>query len=325
MLEEASGSASEAMPPSSSPEIAPKPHVSEQRRVRVARSVQIFNLLAVILPFLGLFAAGLLLWGGGFSWVELVLLLVMYLITGLGITVGYHRLFTHRSFETSRVMQFIIAVSGSMAVQGPLLRWVAVHRRHHQFSDRPDDPHSPHHQGQGFLGMIKGLWHSHLGWLFRPDPPQLARYVTDLRQSKALRVASNLFPVWVLAGLLIPAVLGGLLTWTWMGVLSGLVWGGLVRIFAVHHVTWSINSVCHIWGRQPYRCQDESRDNFIFGVLGLGEGWHHSHHTFPTSARHGLRWWQFDASYYCIKVLSFLGLAWNVKVPTRQAQRALRS
>jgi stearoyl-CoA desaturase (delta-9 desaturase) len=200
-----------------------------------------------------------------------------------------------------------------------------MHRRHHQFSDRPDDPHSPHHQGKGILGLLRGIWHSHLGWLFQPDPPNLSRYVGDLRQSKALRVVSNLFPLWVVIGLLIPAVLGGLLTRTWMGVLSGLIWGGLVRIFFVHHVTWSINSVCHLWGRQPYRSHDESRDNFIFGILGMGEGWHHSHHAFPTSARHGLRWWQIDVSYYVIRALSWLGLAWNVKVPTRQAQRALRS
>jgi stearoyl-CoA desaturase (Delta-9 desaturase) len=331
MLESTPGLAAEELGSSSvstSSSVAAQSEASTalaEKRARVSLNMQIVNLVAVILPFLGLFAAGIFLWGRGFSWVDLGLLMTMYILTALGITVGYHRLFTHRAFETNRVVQFVIGIFGSMAVQGPLLKWVAMHRRHHQFSDKPDDPHSPHHQGNGILGLLKGIWHSHLGWLFQPDPPNLSRYVGDLRQSKGLRVVSKLFPLWVMVGLLIPAVLGGLLTRTWMGVLSGLVWGGLVRIFFVHHVTWSINSVCHLWGRQAYRSHDESRDNFIFGILGMGEGWHHSHHAFPTSARHGLRWWQIDMSYYFIRLLSLIGLAWNVKVPTRQAQRALRS
>jgi len=211
-----------------------------------------------------------------------------------------------------------------MAVQGPLLKWVATHRRHHQYSDRQEDPHSPHHHGQGVLGLLRGAWHAHLGWLFHPEPPDLDRYIKDLHQSRMLRMVNALFPVWVAAGLLIPAVLGGLLTKTWVGVGSGLVWGGLVRIFVVHHVTWSINSVCHLWGRRPYRSDDQSRDNVVFGFLGLGEGWHHTHHAFPTSARHGLRWWQLDLSYWVIKALALLGLAWNVKVPTKKAQAAQR-
>jgi stearoyl-CoA desaturase (delta-9 desaturase) len=260
--------------------------------------------------------------GLGFSWIDVGLLLGMYILTVLGITVGFHRLFTHRSFEAASVVQFILAVLGSMAVQGPLLKWVALHRRHHQYSDRPEDPHSPHHQGQGLLGLLRGLWHAHLGWMFEPDPPNLDRYVRDLHQSRHLWVASKLFLGWVTLGLVIPGVLGGVLTGTWAGVWSALVWGGLVRVFFVHHVTWSINSICHLWGRRPYRSQDQSRDNVVFGVLGLGEGWHHTHHTFPTSARHGLRWWQLDVSYWVIRALALLGLAWNVKVPTKEAQVA---
>jgi stearoyl-CoA desaturase (delta-9 desaturase) len=277
------------------------------------------NFTAVIVPFLGLAAAIVLLWGRGFRWVELGLLLGMYLLTALGITVGFHRLFTHRSFETNRVIQFILAVLGSMAVQGPLLKWVAMHRRHHQHSDQPDDPHSPYHQGRGILGMLRGVWHAHLGWVFQPDPPNLFRYVKDLHQRISVRVASALFPVWVALGLLLPAVVGGLLTGTWMGALVGLIWGGLVRIFLVHHVTWSVNSICHLWGRRPYPCEDQSRNNFVIGVLALGEGWHNNHHAFPSSARHGLRWWQIDVSYWFIRGLALLGLAWKVKLPAHQA------
>jgi stearoyl-CoA desaturase (Delta-9 desaturase) len=292
--------------------------------VRISLGMWLASLVAVVVPLLGLVAAVLFLWGRGFSWVDLGLLLGMYALTAFGITVGYHRLFTHRSFETNRVIQFLLGVFGSMAVEGPLLKWVAMHRRHHQHSDKPDDPHSPYHQGRGILGLLRGVWHAHLGWVFDPDPPDLDRYVKDLRQSGRLCTVSALFLLWVAIGLLIPAVLGGLLTGSWTGALFGLVWGGLVRIFLVHHVTWSINSVCHLWGQRPYRSNDQSRDNFVFGVLGLGEGWHNTHHAFPTSARHGLRWWQIDVSYWVIRVLALLGLAWNVKVPGKQAQAARR-
>jgi stearoyl-CoA desaturase (delta-9 desaturase) len=275
-------------------------------------------LIAVIVPFLGLVAAVTLLWGRGMSWVELGLLLGMYVLTGLGITVGYHRLFTHRSFETQGAVKFILAALGSMAFQGPLLEWVALHRLHHQHSDAPDDPHSPHHQGRGLFGLLRGMWHAHMGWFLTSGAQNLSHYVQDLRQSAAVRVANALFPVWVLAGLLIPAGLGGLLTGTWMGALFGLLWGGLARIFLVHHVTWSVNSVCHLWGRRPYPGADHSRNNLVFGVLALGEGWHNNHHAFPTSARHGLHWWQVDVSYLVIRGLALLGLAWQVKLPAPQ-------
>jgi stearoyl-CoA desaturase (delta-9 desaturase) len=239
----------------------------------------------------------------------------MYVATGLGITVGFHRLFTHRAFETSRVLQFILAVLGSMAVQGPLLKWVAIHRRHHQFSDTHDDPHSPHHQGNGIGGLLKGVWHSHVGWVFQPEPANMRRYIPDLSQRTTLRITSALFPLWVIVGLMVPTVIGGLLAWSWTGAFFGLVWGGLARIFLVHHVTWSVNSVCHIWGRQPFRVHDHSRNNFFFGILAFGEGWHNNHHAFPTSARHGLHWWQIDVSYWCIRALAMCGLVWNVTTP----------
>ena len=282
----------------------------------ISMTVRISNLAAIILPFVSLIVAIALLWGWGFSWLHLFLLLGMYLITGTGITVGFHRLLTHRAFETTRPVKFILAVLGSMAVQGTVFQWVATHRRHHQHSDEMEDPHSPHLHGHGIRGLFRGLWHSHMGWLFRADTPNLFRYVGDLQQDGLMRKASALFPLWVVVGLIIPTVAGGLISQSWTGALLGFVWGGLVRIFFVHHVTWSVNSVCHVWGSRPFRCEDESRNNFVVGILAWGEGWHNNHHAFPTSARHGLRWWQIDMSYAVIRVLAWLGLAWNIRLPS---------
>jgi stearoyl-CoA desaturase (delta-9 desaturase) len=292
---------------------------------RLSAGEWLTNFLAVLLPFLGLGAAALFFWGWGFSWVDLGLLLGMYFLTAVGITVGYHRLFVHRSFQACGAVRVVLGALGSMAVEGPLLKWVAQHRRHHQHSDRPGDPHSPHLHGRGALGLLRGLWHAHLGWVFQADPPDLDRYARDVSQDRVMRVVSGLQPLWIALGLALPALLGGLITLSWAGVWTGLLWGGLARVFLVHHVTWSINSVCHLWGTRPFRSHDESRNNFLFGILGLGEGWHNTHHAFPTSARHGLRWWQFDVSYWVIRALALAGLAWDVKVPSRQAQERERS
>jgi stearoyl-CoA desaturase (delta-9 desaturase) len=290
--------------------------VAKEAKVgRISAGQRVISLTFVIGPFVGLLAAVVLSWGWGFTWVELTVLAVMYILTALGITVGYHRLFSHRAFETHRVVQVILTVLGAMAFQGSVFRWVAVHRRHHQYSDQYGDPHSPHLHGGSILDLLRGTWHAHIGWMFAPDPPDLLRYVTDLRQDRLLRVLNALFPVCVAAGMLIPAVLGGLLTGTWMGALLGLMWGGIARTFLLHHVTWSINSVCHLWGGRPYAVDDESRNNFVFGILAMGEGWHNNHHAFQNSARHGLRWWQIDVSYWVIRGLALLGLAWRIKLP----------
>jgi stearoyl-CoA desaturase (delta-9 desaturase) len=241
----------------------------------------------------------------------------MTIFPGFGITVGFHRLFTHRSFETNKMVECFLAICGSMAVQGPLLQWVATHRRHHQFSDHEGDPHSPHHHGSGAWGVLRGLWHAHIGWFFQPDPPNLLRYVKDLRQSRSMRWVSGLFPLWVLVGLVIPTLLGWLIMGGWSGALLGFIWGGLVRVFINHHVTWSVNSVCHLWGYQSYPSDDHSKNNVFVGVIGLGEGWHNNHHAFPTSARHGLKWWELDLSWWFIRGLMLLGLARAVKLPAR--------
>jgi stearoyl-CoA desaturase (Delta-9 desaturase) len=290
-------------------------------RLPLSAGMKTANCLAVLLPFLGLAAAPFFVWGWGFGWTDLGLLLGLYLLSAFGITVGFHRLFTHRSFETNSIVKFVLAACGSMAVQGPLLKWVAIHRIHHQHSDAPDDPHSPHQHDGGLWGLLCGMWHAHMGWFFQPDPVDLPGYVADLRKSRALRAANALFPVWVVIGLLIPAVLGGLLTMSWAGVWTGVIWGGFVRIFIVHHVTWSVNSACHLWGSRTYPNADESRDNLLFGVLAMGEGWHNSHHAFPTSARHGLKWWQIDVSYWVIRGLVLVGLAWNMRLPPPQMNK----
>jgi stearoyl-CoA desaturase (delta-9 desaturase) len=299
---------------------APAP--AEQPRASLA--TRVVTLLAVVLPFLGLVAAVVLLWGPGFSWLHLGLLLGMYALTAVGVTVGYHRLFTHKSFETTKPMKFVFAALGAMAFEGPVLKWVAMHRRHHQHSDRADDPHSPHHHGSGLRGLLAGAWHAHVGWVFGPDPADLPRYAGDLAKERVLRVVSRTWLLWAAVGLLIPALLGGLLTLSWAGALLGLIWGGLARVFLVHHVTWSVNSVCHLWGTRPFASRDQSRNNAVFGVLALGEGWHNNHHAFPTSARHGLRWWEFDASYWLIRGLAAVGLAWKVRVPAADAVSAKR-
>lgn len=287
--------------------------------------VKLATFFVIVLPFIGLLVAMIGMWGWGFHWVELGLFGVMYLLTGLGITVGFHRLFTHKSFETPAAIKFIFGVLGSMAVQGSLFQWVAFHRSHHQHSDKADDPHSPHLHGDTFMGMVRGFWFSHMGWFFRPFPQEMMRYVKDLNQSPMLRQVSNLFFVWVAIGLIIPAVVGFFLIGGWLGALLGLLWGGFVRIFFVHHVTWSINSVCHLWGFQTYDSNDESRNNFLFGLLGLGEGWHNNHHAFPTSARHGLKWWQIDISYYVIKGLELVGLASKVRLPSAAESKEIKA
>lgn len=291
----------------------------------ISFTARIATLAAILLPLIGLLFAILFFWGKAFSWIDLGLLIGMYFATTLGITVGFHRLFVHRSFETTEWIKVTLAILGSMAIQGDLITWVGLHRKHHQHADTAQDPHSPHHHGETIVGWIKGYWHAHIGWLFDPTPADLERYVKDLLKDKALRRVSKLFPLWIAVSLLLPALIGGIVSQTWLGFWGGLIWGGLVRILLVHHVTWSVNSACHIWGEQTYASDDMSRDNLLFGILALGEGWHNTHHAFPSSARHGLRWFQPDVSYLVIRALGAMGLAWNIKVPTENMQEKRRA
>ncbi len=286
----------------------------------VDRRLRIVNLIAVIAPFVGLVVAIALTWGSAFNWTQFWILIGMMYSTSIGITVGYHRLFTHQSFKTSAPIRYILAVLGSMAVQGAVIEWCGAHRRHHQHSDHEDDPHSPHIHGgvtwgSGIRATLHGFYHSHVGWLFERRLKGLGRYTRDLRSDPVVCAANSQFYYWALAGLALPALLGGLFSMSFYGALLGLLWGGLVRILIVHHITWSVNSVCHLWGTSPFRTNDQSRNNPIVGFFALGEGWHNNHHAFPTSARHGLHWWQIDPSYVFIQMLKWTGLAWNVRVP----------
>jgi stearoyl-CoA desaturase (delta-9 desaturase) len=299
-------------------------HTGASTRALASFRIRLINFLAVTIPFVGLLVAVALLWGVAFDWVYLALLVGMVFATGLGITIGYHRLFTHRSFDTPRTIQHALAIMGSMAVEGPLLEWVATHRKHHQHSDGDDDPHSPHGHGETLRGILRGFVHAHFGWLFLRRARDITRYSADLRRDEGIRRTSDLFVLWVVLGLVLPAAIAGLVTWSWTGVLLGFLWGGLVRVFVVHHITWSINSVCHIWGARPFAAGDESRNNVVFGVLGFGEGWHNNHHAFPTSARHGLFWWQFDLSYAIIRLMGLVGLARKIKIPTPERMAAKR-
>jgi stearoyl-CoA desaturase (Delta-9 desaturase) len=281
----------------------------------------------VVTPFIGLIAAIVLLWGAGVGWTQILLLIGFYSFTILGVTIGFHRMFTHRALEGGPTLRFILAVAGSMSAQGPVIEWCALHRAHHKHSDRDGDPHSPHLQGHGIIGLLKGMWHSHVGWLFSSEPAANPAAVADLMADPVLLFVDRFFWVWMLAGWIIPGMIAGLLLHSWTGALTGVIWGGLVRTFLLHHVTWSINSVCHVWGTQPFSLRDQSRNNALFGVLAFGEGWHNNHHAFPTSARHGLHWWQMDLTWWTIRLLEKLRLVWNVRVPSSSAidaRRALR-
>jgi stearoyl-CoA desaturase (delta-9 desaturase) len=282
--------------------------------------------IAVAAPLLALTAAGILAWGGTLHWQDLVVFGALYLLSGLGITLGYHRLFTHRSFKTTRALRALFAILGSMAVQGAVIEWAATHRQHHVHSDEAGDPHSPHAHGHtGWRGALWGLFYAHLGWVFRGhDRANPARYARDLLADRDMRLISRAFPLWVLAGLGLAFGLGVALTGTVAGGLTGLLWGGGVRIFVVHHATFSINSLCHFFGRKPFQTGDESRNLAWLAPITFGEAWHNNHHAFPTSARHGLGRLQFDPTAAVIGLLERCHLAWDVVriAPERQLAKA---
>lgn len=291
--------------------------------------LRIVNLIAVIVPPLGLIAAMIVSWGSVFDWTQLWIFVGMMYATSIGITVGYHRLFTHQSFKTPAAMRYILGALGSMAVQGAVIEWCGAHRRHHQHSDDEEDPHSPHCHGDvtcgaGIMATVRGFYHAHVGWLFCERLKGMGRYTPDLRADPVTAAVNRQFYWLALSGLVIPAVLGGVLTLSLKGALLGFLWGGLVRILVVHHITWSVNSVCHLWGTRPYRTGDHSRNNPIVGFFALGEGWHNNHHAFPTSARHGLHWYQIDPSYLFIRFLALVGLARDIRVPSKERLAAKR-
>jgi stearoyl-CoA desaturase (Delta-9 desaturase) len=276
---------------------------------------------AVIVPFLAFVAAVVLCWGGLVSGRDLAIFAVMYLLVGFGVTVGFHRLLTHRAFDAPTPVRATLAALGSMSLQGAVIHWVADHRKHHTFTDEEGDPHSPHtHEAEGWRGVLKGLWHSHTGWLFdRSRRTEVRRFAPDLLKDPAIRFVDRWFLGWVALGLVLPFAAGLALSGGSLAAgLSAVLWGGLVRIFLLHHATWSVNSICHMYGSRPFAIEDESRNNAAVALVTLGEGWHHNHHAFPTSARHGLHRLQLDPTYAVIRAMEGVGLARNVRRPGPQ-------
>jgi stearoyl-CoA desaturase (delta-9 desaturase) len=290
----------------------------DARRIRQQK----LSVLALTLgPLVGLGIAVAVLWGHGLATSDVVAFVVMYLVSILGVTVGFHRMLTHAGFDTSPVVRNTWAVLGSLSVEGSPIGWVADHRRHHAHSDQEGDPHSPHLEDEDtLLGTMRGLWHAHVGWmLHRTHDSDPARWAPDLLKLRGIVVISKLFPWFIVATLALPALIGYAITGTAMGAFTGFLWGGPVRLLVAHHVTWSTNSICHFFGSRPYDSGDHSTNNWALSILSMGESWHNNHHAFPSSAVHGLRWWQVDISAMVIRSMQALRLVHNVRTPSAGA------
>ena len=281
------------------------------------------NLGAAIVPLLAVITTAILSWNHILHWSDVAIFAAMYLIAGFGVTIGFHRLLTHRSFATSKPVEYLFAAMGSMSVQGPVISWVSDHRKHHAHADEEGDPHSPHvGGGEGLRGLI----HAHFGWLISEQGlARKRKYAADLMDDPGMRRINKAFPWIVVAGLAAPALAGYLVTGRVTGALTGLLWGGLVRVFFIHHVTWSINSVCHFLGRRRFNIKDHSTNVFWLALPTLGEAWHHNHHAFPRSAVHGMGRRELDPSAGVIRTMEKLGLVWDVVriTPERQAQKLI--
>ena len=269
----------------------------------------------VAVPLLAVLAAVPVAWGGWLSWTDIAIALVFWAVTGIGITVGYHRFFTHGSFKAGRGVKIALAIAGSLALEGSIDQWVADHRKHHKFSDEVGDPHSPWRFGTSRRAVAKGLGYAHVGWLVARERTNVDRYAPDVRDDKDLQRIARWFPAIVVATLLLPAVVGGLVTWSWAGALTAFFWAGLIRIAFVHHVTWSINSICHVFGTRPFASRDLSSNVWWLAVPSFGESWHNLHHVDPTSARHGVLRGQLDISAGLIRTLERLRLVRDVRWP----------
>ncbi len=283
-----------------------------------ARAEQVALGAFIVVPLVAIAAAIPALWGWGIGWTDVILATVFYAISGHGITVGFHRYLTHGSFKANRGLRIALAIAGSMAVEGPVTRWVADHRRHHAFSDKDGDPHSPWRYGENFRALCKGLWHAHVGWLFDVEQTNQARFAPDLLADRDIARVNRLFPLWVTISLLAPALLGGLITWSFTGALTAFFWASVVRIGVLHHATWSINSICHAMGKRPFSTRDRSGNVWWLAFLSMGESWHNLHHADPTAARHGVLRGQVDTSAELIRGLEKLGWATEVRWPTQE-------
>jgi len=272
----------------------------------------------MIIPVVALVAAVTLTWGWGITLLDVVIATIAYFGTGLGVTVGFHRHFTHKSFKATRPLKVALAVTGSLAFQGSIVSWVADHRRHHAFSDKEGDPHSPWLFGTGPLAIARGFWHAHMGWLFDRDKTNARRFAPDLLADRDIAAVDRQFVLLTVVSLGVPALLGGLLSWSWWGALTAFLWGGLVRVGLLHHVTWSINSICHMAGRRPFGTRDRSANVWWLAVLSFGESWHNLHHADPTCARHGVKRGQIDMSARLIWLFEKFGWVHSVRWPTPQ-------
>ena len=276
---------------------------------------QIFLTIFLVVPFIALVAAIPMAWGWGLGWRDVIIATVMYYISGLGITVGFHRYLTHRGFVARRPVRIALAIAGSLALQSSPIQWVADHRRHHRFSDKPGDPHSPWRYGTSFGALAKGFFYSHVGWLYDWEKTDEQRYAPELIADPDINWVSRNFTWWVVVSLLLPPLVGGLWGWSWQAAVTAFIWGSLVRIALLHHVTFAINSVCHITGRRPFRTKDRSQNVWWLSILSFGESWHNFHHAEPTSARHGVRALEFDTSAIVIKVMEKLRWVKDVRWP----------
>ncbi len=281
-------------------------------------------LLFDVLPILGTAAAVAFLAVHPIGIPEIAVFVIGYLVTGLGITVGFHRLFTHRTFKAAPSVEATLAACGSMAAQGGVVSWAALHRRHHECSDREGDPHSPNLSGDGLRGALRGLVHSHFLWMRRHEYPNIAHYAPDLIRNRPLIRVARLYYYWVGLGLLIPAAIGAVAYGSWQGAVSCLLWGGFVRIFVLENIIWAINSFLHMVGTRPYESRENSRNGGIFALLTLGESWHNNHHAFPSSPSFGLQWYRLDPGYWLIRLLSAVGLASDLRLPTQERLQAKR-
>jgi stearoyl-CoA desaturase (delta-9 desaturase) len=290
-----------------------------------SRGEQVALFLFITVPFLALVTAVPVAWGRGLGWVDIAIAMTMYVVAGLGITVGFHRYFTHGSFKASRPLKIVLAVAGSLAIEGPVIRWVADHRRHHAFSDREGDPHSPWRYGESVPALAKGLFYAHVGWLFNLEQTSTRKYAPDLIRDRDVATVSRLFPWLVATSMLVPPLVGGLVTWSWQGALTAFFWGSLVRVALLHHVTWSINSICHAMGNQPFNSRDRSGNVWWLAVASFGESWHNLHHADPTCARHGVLKGQVDISARVIWAFEKLGWAGDVRWPRQDRLAARRS
>ena len=297
------------------PEVLPRSGPTDEPVQPSSLGMRIAIGVFVFVPLIAVLVAIPVAWGGWLSWVDVALVMVFWALTGLGITVGYHRFFTHRSFKAGRGVKIALALMGSYALEGSLDQWVADHRKHHKFSDEVGDPHSPWRFGTSKKSVAKGLLWAHVGWLWGAENTPIEKYAPDIAADKDLAAISRYFPAVVAATLLLPAVLGGLITWSWAGALTALFWAGFVRVALVHHVTWSINSICHVFGNRPFVSRDLSSNVAWLAIPSFGESWHNLHHVDPTSARHGVLRGQVDLSAILIRALEKSGLATDVRWP----------